>query len=71
MSRVSVVDRSAGDEEGHDPHTRVCKLASVQHRRDSDWPFLYSVTDRGITINKPPLRKKGGNTVEKIGEALW
>ena len=70
MSRVPVVDSCAGDEEGNDPYTRVCKLASVQHRRDSDWPFLFTADERGITINKPPLRKKSRNTVEKVGEAL-
>lgn len=70
MSRVRDLDRGVGDEEGHSPHKRMCELASVSHRRSSDWPFLFSADERGITINRPPLRKKSGDSFKGIGEAL-
>ncbi len=64
------MDSSFIDEERRDPYTRVRQLASVSNRRDSDWPFLFTADHRGITINRPPLKKKSGDTFKEIGEAL-
>jgi len=64
------MDSSFIDEERRDPYTRVRQLASVSDRRTSDWPFLFTADHRGITINRPPLKKKSGDTFKEIGEAL-
>jgi len=64
------MDSSFINEERRDPYTRVRQLASVSNRRDSDWPFLFTADHRGITINRPPLKKKSGDTFKEIGEAL-
>lgn len=47
----------------------VRELTQVSHRRKTDWPFKYSVLDRGIVVNKSAPRKKG--EVKNLGEALW
>jgi len=64
------MDSSFIDEERRDPYTRVRQLASVSNRRTSDWPFLFTSDHRGITINRPPLKKKSGDPFKEIGEAL-
>lgn len=50
------------------PDAGVCKFTSLPYRRDLPWPFLFSVTERGLVINKTARKK-----VERqdLGEALW
>lgn len=62
------MDSSAGNARGS-TDAGVCELTQIQHRRDSPWPFRYSVLDRGIVVNNLPARKKVEE--KEIGEALW
>jgi hypothetical protein len=62
------MDSSERDSEGDAQDSGVRELTSVSHRRDSDWPFKYSVTSRGVVINRLPPRKKGAK--QDLGEAL-
>jgi len=60
----SAIDTGRSAEEG------VREPSLVPHRRDSPWPFRYSVLDRGIVINRCPPRKKSAGQKE-VGDALW
>ena len=63
MPRVRNVDGSSGNtNEGNykfqAPPVSVCEPAQVQHRRDSDWPFLYSYEGGRCFVNTAPRKSK-------------
>jgi hypothetical protein len=61
------MDSRFGNARGHEDEG-MCEPASVPYRRSDPWPFKYSVTERGIVLNKIPARKK--EPKQELGEAL-
>jgi hypothetical protein len=63
MSDMQRLDGSSGDtnEEHYKfqaPPVSVCEPAQVQHRRDSNWPFLYSYEGGRCFVNAAPRKSK-------------
>ena len=75
MSRVRSVDGSFGDgaEKNYKfqaPPLSVCESAQVQHRRNSDWPFMYSYEEGKCFVNTAPRKSAYAQAIE-TGEALF
>jgi hypothetical protein len=74
MPRVRSVDGSLGDtdEEYYKfqaPPVSVCEPAQIQHRRNSDWPFMYSYKEDRCFVNIAPRKSAYAQAIE-TGEAL-
>ena len=73
MSQVRSMDGSVGNgaEEAYKfqaPPVSVCEPAQIQHRRNSDWPFLFSYRGDTIVINRAPHKSKY-KSAEEVGIA--
>lgn len=63
MSDMQCLGRSTGDgaEEAYKfnaPPVSVCEQSQVHHRRNPDWPFLYSYEGDAVFINKATPKSK-------------
>lgn len=73
MSDMQRLDGSSGNtNEGNykfqAPPVSVCEPAQVQHRRASDWPFLYSYEGGRCFVNRAPHKSKY-KSAEEVGVA--
>jgi hypothetical protein len=74
MSGVRNMDGSFGNTaEGNykfqAPPVSVCEPAQIQHRRNGDWPFMYSYEEGKCFVNTAPRKSAYAQAIE-TGEAL-
>jgi len=74
MSTVRNMDGSFGNGATENykfqaPPVSVCEPTQVQHRRNGDWPFMYSYEEGKCFVNTAPRKSAYAQAIE-TGEAL-
>jgi hypothetical protein len=62
-------DTTEGNYKFQAPPVSVCEPAQIQHRRNGDWPFMYSYEKGKCFVNTAPRKSAYAQAIE-TGEAL-